>query len=172
MLTGAYHPETSGASVQCRQLIRALGDRAEFLVLTTTTDASLPAHNDISSGITGQTISSDTQKPQSAREITKEVRPAARRLRWIPWGVAAALLPLLDKTAVAAATVVPSFYTAAPIHILCSLQSCSFTGWAACCLRSRGVGWRNGVVGSVPCQRLLSADIWHRECTVPVLVGG
>jgi eukaryotic-like serine/threonine-protein kinase len=30
-----------------------------------------------------------------ASEITKEVRPAARRLRWIPWGVAAALLPLL-----------------------------------------------------------------------------
>ena len=58
-------------------------------------DANLPAHNDISSGITGQTISSDTQKPQSASEITKEVRPAARRLRWIPWGVAAALLPLL-----------------------------------------------------------------------------
>jgi DNA-binding winged helix-turn-helix (wHTH) protein/Tol biopolymer transport system component len=58
-------------------------------------DANLPAHNDISSGITGQTISSDTQKTQSASEITKEVRPAARRLRWIPWGVAAALLPLL-----------------------------------------------------------------------------
>ena len=57
-------------------------------------DANLPAHNDISSGITAQTISSDTQKPQSAIEISKEVRPAARRLRWIAWGVAAALLPL------------------------------------------------------------------------------
>ena len=58
-------------------------------------DANLPAHNEKARGITGQTISSDTQKPQSASEITKEVRPAARRLRWIPWGVAAALLPLL-----------------------------------------------------------------------------
>jgi eukaryotic-like serine/threonine-protein kinase len=58
-------------------------------------DANLPAHKDISSGTTGQTISSDTQKPQSASEITKEVRPAARRLRWVPWGVAAALLTVL-----------------------------------------------------------------------------
>lgn len=45
MVTGAYHPETSGASLQCRQLIRRLSGRAEFLVLTTTTDASLPAED-------------------------------------------------------------------------------------------------------------------------------
>ena len=42
MVTGAYAPETSGASLQCRNLIRALGDRADFIVLTTSTDASLP----------------------------------------------------------------------------------------------------------------------------------
>lgn len=42
MVTGAYAPETSGASLQCRNLIRALNDRAEFRVLTTSTDASLP----------------------------------------------------------------------------------------------------------------------------------
>ena len=41
MVTGAYHPETSGASLQCRQLIRLLRGRAEFLVLTTTTDPAL-----------------------------------------------------------------------------------------------------------------------------------
>ena len=42
MVTGAYAPETSGASLQCRNLIRALNDRADFTVLTTSTDASLP----------------------------------------------------------------------------------------------------------------------------------
>ena len=42
MLTGAYHPETSGASLQCRNLIRALNDRVDFTVLTTSTNASLP----------------------------------------------------------------------------------------------------------------------------------
>lgn len=42
MVTGAYAPETSGASLQCRNLIRALRDRINFTVLTTSTDASLP----------------------------------------------------------------------------------------------------------------------------------
>jgi len=35
MVTGAYYPETSGAGLQCRALIRACGDRAHFAVLTT-----------------------------------------------------------------------------------------------------------------------------------------
>jgi glycosyltransferase involved in cell wall biosynthesis len=35
MVTGAYHPELSGAGLQCRHLIRALGDRARCRVLTT-----------------------------------------------------------------------------------------------------------------------------------------
>ena len=42
MVTGAYTPETSGASLQCRNLIRALRDRADFTVLTTSTDPALP----------------------------------------------------------------------------------------------------------------------------------
>ena len=42
MVTGAYAPETSGASLQCRNLIRALRDRADFTVLTTSTDPALP----------------------------------------------------------------------------------------------------------------------------------
>lgn len=41
MVTGAYWPEVSGASRQCRQLVQALGDRVRFDVLTTTTDAGL-----------------------------------------------------------------------------------------------------------------------------------
>ena len=47
MVTGAYAPETSGASLQCRNLIRALRDRADFSVLTTSTDASLPWQSDV-----------------------------------------------------------------------------------------------------------------------------
>jgi glycosyltransferase involved in cell wall biosynthesis len=42
MVTGAYAPETSGASLQCRRLISALRDRADFAVLTTTTNPELP----------------------------------------------------------------------------------------------------------------------------------
>lgn len=42
MVTGVYAPETSGASLQCRNVIRALRDRVDFTVLTTSTDPSLP----------------------------------------------------------------------------------------------------------------------------------
>ena len=41
MVTGAYHPEMSGASLQCRQLIRLLRPHVDFVVLTTTMDFSL-----------------------------------------------------------------------------------------------------------------------------------
>ena len=44
MVTGAYHPETSGASLQCKQLVRRLSNAVDFTVLTTTTDDRLPAH--------------------------------------------------------------------------------------------------------------------------------
>lgn len=47
MVTGAYAPETSGASLQCRNLIRALRDRADFRVLTTSTNPSLPWDSDV-----------------------------------------------------------------------------------------------------------------------------
>ncbi len=45
MVTGAYPPETSGAALQCRQLIASLRRDAEFAVLTTTTDPRLAAHD-------------------------------------------------------------------------------------------------------------------------------
>ena len=35
MVVGAYFPELSGASLQIRHLVRALGDRAACTVLTT-----------------------------------------------------------------------------------------------------------------------------------------
>ena len=42
MVTGAYAPESSGASLQCRRLIAALADRVRFRVLTTSSDPALP----------------------------------------------------------------------------------------------------------------------------------
>jgi glycosyltransferase involved in cell wall biosynthesis len=47
MITGSYFPEKSGASLQCRNLIRSLRDQAAFTVLTTSTDASLPWHSTV-----------------------------------------------------------------------------------------------------------------------------
>jgi glycosyltransferase involved in cell wall biosynthesis len=46
MVTGAYFPETSGGGLQARAVIRALHHDADFLVLTTSTDPSLPARSD------------------------------------------------------------------------------------------------------------------------------
>lgn len=46
MVTGAYFPEMSGAGLQCRALVRQLGDLVQFTVLTTTTDPSLPAKDE------------------------------------------------------------------------------------------------------------------------------
>jgi glycosyltransferase involved in cell wall biosynthesis len=46
MVTGAYVPEMSGAGLQCRALVRQLGDLVQFTVLTTTTDPSLPAKDE------------------------------------------------------------------------------------------------------------------------------
>ena len=47
MVTGAYAPEISGGSLQCRALVRALRDRVSFMVLTTSTDSSLPRRDDV-----------------------------------------------------------------------------------------------------------------------------
>lgn len=46
MVTGAYYPEVSGAGLQCRSLISRLRGDVDFTVLTTTTDRTLPAHDD------------------------------------------------------------------------------------------------------------------------------
>ncbi|MEO8681150.1 MAG: glycosyltransferase family 4 protein [Vicinamibacterales bacterium] len=78
MLTGAYFPETSGASLQCRQLVRTLSDRASFTVLTTTTDRAL-ASRDVVDGVEVRRIFVD---PASAvSKATAAVRMAAALLR-------------------------------------------------------------------------------------------
>ena len=42
VVTGAYHPEVSGAANQCRQLVNVLKKQINFKVLTTTRDPNLP----------------------------------------------------------------------------------------------------------------------------------
>src|SRR3954470_12233307 len=46
MVTGAYFPETSGGGLQARTVMQALRAQADFSVLTTSADPSLPAHSD------------------------------------------------------------------------------------------------------------------------------
>jgi glycosyltransferase involved in cell wall biosynthesis len=43
MVTGAYYPELSGGGLQARALVHALRGEADFCVLTTSTDRSLPS---------------------------------------------------------------------------------------------------------------------------------
>jgi len=43
MVTGAYFPELSGGGLQARAVVKALRNDAEFVVLTTSTDATLPS---------------------------------------------------------------------------------------------------------------------------------
>lgn len=71
MVTGAYYPEISGASLQCRALIRALGARAACTVLTTTMDSSLPSRESVD----GVTVHRITVHPGS-------VLLAAARMAW------------------------------------------------------------------------------------------
>jgi glycosyltransferase involved in cell wall biosynthesis len=47
MVTGAYSPELSGASLQCRALVRALVGKVDFSILTTATDPRLPLCDEV-----------------------------------------------------------------------------------------------------------------------------
>ena len=47
MITGSYFPEATGAGLQCRSLIGAVGAAAHFRVLTTALDSSLPREDDV-----------------------------------------------------------------------------------------------------------------------------
>jgi glycosyltransferase involved in cell wall biosynthesis len=62
MVTGVYHPETSGASLQCRQLIGALSGDARFQVLTTSAHRTLPAA-DVVDGVHVRRVYVDPSRP-------------------------------------------------------------------------------------------------------------
>jgi glycosyltransferase involved in cell wall biosynthesis len=86
MVTGAYFPETSGAGLQCRSLIRACGDRARFAVLTTALDDTLPAVGDVD-GVPVRRV---------------QVSAKSRLARWlaVPWLIVSALDLLRDADVV------------------------------------------------------------------------
>jgi glycosyltransferase involved in cell wall biosynthesis len=46
MVTGAYYPELSGGGLQARAVVHALKRRVNFMVLTTSIQPALPAHQD------------------------------------------------------------------------------------------------------------------------------
>jgi glycosyltransferase involved in cell wall biosynthesis len=77
MVTGAYYPETSGAGLQCRALIRACSGRARFAVLTTVLDRRLPLRDEID-GVPVRRV---------------RVSAKSRLARWLvtPWFVVSAL---------------------------------------------------------------------------------
>lgn len=62
MVTGVYDPETSGASLQCRQLIATLRSDVEFEVLTTSADPSLP-RSSVVDGVTVTRVWVDPSRP-------------------------------------------------------------------------------------------------------------
>jgi glycosyltransferase involved in cell wall biosynthesis len=74
MVTGAYFPETSGGGLQARAVIRALRHDADFVVLTTSADPSLPEHSD-EDGIAIRRVHVDVQSAVST--LTAAARFAA-----------------------------------------------------------------------------------------------
>jgi glycosyltransferase involved in cell wall biosynthesis len=64
MVTGVYHPETSGASLQCRQLIAALRPQADFKVLTTSANPTLPRHS-VVDGVEVSRVHVNPSQPQT-----------------------------------------------------------------------------------------------------------
>jgi len=82
MVTGAYFPETSGGGLQARTLIRALRRDADFAVLTTSADSSLPGRSE-EDGIPIRRVYVDVQSTHSkltagARFVTAFVGLAGR----------------------------------------------------------------------------------------------
>jgi len=71
MVTGAYFPETSGGGLQARAVIRALRRDADFVVLTTSADPSLPDRSD-EDGIPIRRVHVDVQSASST--LTAAIR--------------------------------------------------------------------------------------------------
>jgi len=74
MVTGAYFPETSGGGLQARAVIRALRGKADFAVLTTSSDSSLPARAE-EDGVPIRRVHVDVDSPVS--KLTATARLAA-----------------------------------------------------------------------------------------------
>jgi glycosyltransferase involved in cell wall biosynthesis len=81
MVTGAYYPELSGGGLQARGIVRALGREADFAVLTTSTDRSLPAMAE-EDGVPIRRIYVETAHPLSS--FGAFVKLAAAFIRFAP----------------------------------------------------------------------------------------
>lgn len=73
MVTGAYFPELSGGGLQARAIVRALGDRFDFSVLTTSADRSLPGRSE-EAGVPIRRVYVDVTRPAS--ELAAGIRLA------------------------------------------------------------------------------------------------
>lgn len=78
MVVGAYYPEMSGGGLQCRTLVRALCDRVDFTVLTTTSQPGEPLESEVD-GVRVCRIFLDPRKPWTkVRALAQFVRVAGR----------------------------------------------------------------------------------------------
>jgi glycosyltransferase involved in cell wall biosynthesis len=104
MLTGVYYPEVSGASLQCRSLIAAFGNRVRCRVLTTTSSATLPRETDVD-GVPVQRVLVDLKRHVTKLTATVQMIRAfvrhARRFQIVHlhgFSQKSALLMLLART--------------------------------------------------------------------------
>jgi glycosyltransferase involved in cell wall biosynthesis len=79
MLIGAYFPEVSGGGLQCRTLVRALRDYADFTVLTTTRDARLAGLHTVD-GVPVHRIHVDPARPVTKLRAFLAFLTTGRRL--------------------------------------------------------------------------------------------
>ena len=69
MVTGAYHPEVSGAGLQCRALMQALRGQVRFTVLTTSANGALPRQDSVE-GIRVNRVPVDVRRRLSRARAT------------------------------------------------------------------------------------------------------
>jgi glycosyltransferase involved in cell wall biosynthesis len=80
LVTGAYHPEISSGGQQCRDVARALNERASFTVLTTAVDPSLPREDRVD-GVPVFRLPVDVESRRSRVHATWQLVRLMRRLR-------------------------------------------------------------------------------------------
>jgi glycosyltransferase involved in cell wall biosynthesis len=81
MVTGVYDPETSGASLQSRQLIATLRPHADFQILTTSADAALPRQS-VVDGINVSRVHVDPSRPKTKVAALAPMTAMFARAAW------------------------------------------------------------------------------------------
>ena len=78
MVTGAYYPELSGASLQCRALVRTLAGKVDFSILTTTTDSRLPPHDRVDGRAVSRVVVNPTRLWSKSAAVGRLTRAFGR----------------------------------------------------------------------------------------------